>query len=60
MEVNDHGVFFRSDNIFPQVGEGSHQIRGKLILENNEYLKKGLKRIEGPNCTFNRRTQTRN
>tara|TARA_B100001013_G_scaffold302202_1_gene203987 strand:- start:70 stop:774 length:705 start_codon:yes stop_codon:yes gene_type:complete len=46
MEVNDHGVVL-DQTIFYPGGGGQPSDNGKLILENNEYLVKGLKRIDG-------------
>ena len=46
MEVNDHGVIL-DQTIFYPGGGGQPSDNGKLILENNEYLVKGLKRIDG-------------
>ena len=46
MEVNDHGVVL-DQTIFYPGGGGQPSDNGKLILENNEYLVKGLKRIGG-------------
>ena len=46
MEVNDHGVVLDQTVFYPG-GGGQPSDNGKLILENNEYLVKGLKRIDG-------------
>ena len=46
MEVNDHGVVL-DQTIFYPGGGGQPSDNGKLILENNEYLVNGLKRIDG-------------
>ena len=46
MEVNDHGVVL-DQTIFYPGGGGQPSDNGKLILENNEYLVKGVKRIDG-------------
>ena len=46
MEVNDHGVIL-DQTIFYPGGGGQPSDNGKLILENNEYLVKGVKRIDG-------------
>ena len=46
MEVNDHGVVL-DQTIFYPGGGGQPSDNGKLIGENNEYLVKGLKRIDG-------------
>ena len=46
MEVNDHGVVL-DQTIFYPGGGGQPSDNGKLKLENNEYLVKGLKRIDG-------------
>ena len=46
MEVNDHGVGL-DQTIFYPGGGGQPSDNGKLILENNEYLVKGVKRIDG-------------
>ena len=46
MEVNDHGVVL-DQTIFYPGGGGQPSDNGKLILKNNEYLVKGLKRIDG-------------
>ena len=46
IEVNDHGVVLDQTVFYPG-GGGQPSDNGKLILENNEYLVKGLKRIDG-------------
>ena len=46
MEVNDHGVVLDQPIFYPG-GGGQRSDNGKLILENNEYLVKGVKRIDG-------------
>ena len=45
-DLNDHGVILDQTVFYPG-GGGQPSDNGKLILENNEYLVKGLKRIDG-------------
>ena len=45
-DVNDHGVILNQTVFYPG-GGGQPSDHGKLIWEKNEYLVKGLKRIDG-------------